>query len=1011
MQGKGLIQFFFYLMVAVVLYQLFLVVPTNRIENWADGEAMNRATEMQAVNGLDADVIKPRIYSDLIDSLSDKEAFNFLGISRSYEDLKRSQLNLGLDLKGGMSVTMQVNLKDLVKKLAKSEDPAIKEALDAAEKRMGATGGDFIQIFGEEFARIAPGQKLAPIFIRNETMQELINFESSNAEVLSELRTLSSETVKLTYNRLKERIDRFGVVQPNVTLDERTDRILVELPGVDNPERARDFLTATAKLEFYNIYRASDPGVISKLEQANEIFKKQEEATKNTTTPKDTNKVEDPTTPPDSVNLNTPDPLQNLGPIRKILEITPATVQSAVLGTVDKDDRKKLMSYLTDPAVARLFPKSEMQFFFSQKPFVNEQTGASRYSLYLIKKEKADGGALLEGDHITDARGDLGQDGQGFVVSIKMNQKGASTWGQMTKRAAADNNREIAIVLDSMVVSAPTVNEPILNGNSQISGNFTAQEATDLANKLEVGKLPADAQIISEALVGPSLGADNIRNSLISLLVGFALVLLFMMLYYGKAGIVSIICLFFNLFFIFGSLASFGTVLTLPGIAGIVLTIGMAVDANVIIYERVREELREGKSMLQSIKDGFKYSYSAIIDANVTTFVVAFILFYFGLGPIKGFATVLMIGVLCSLFTAVLVGRLLIDWYQAGEDREMSFYTGWSKNMFSNLNIDWLGKRKMAYMISGAIILMGLISMFTRGFELGVDFKGGYSYLVEFQETPDQNKVRAALTGPLEGEPTVKSFGSDKVLDITTSFKIDETGKEVDLLVKQKIQEGLATVIPGLELNSFKDPNSKAAAKIIGSNKIGPTIAEDIKSSSVWSTIFALLFIFLYIFIRFRKWQFSLGAIAALVHDVLIVLSLFSIFKGILPFSLEIDQNFIAALLTVIGYSINDTVVVFDRIREFFNSYSSDSKEELINKAVNNTFSRTIITSMTTLFVVLILFLFGAGQIQGFAFALLIGILVGTYSSVFIATPVMSDFLGELEQEKPKRRSAKRVKA
>jgi SecD/SecF fusion protein len=516
--------------------------------------------------------------------------------------------------------------------------------------------------------------------------------------------------------------------------------------------------------------------------------------------------------------------------------------------------------------------------------------------------------------------------------------------------------------------------------------------------------LPAETKIIQESLVGPSLGQQNIDRSTNSLLIGFLLLLGFMVFYYGGGGIVAIIVLFLNLFFIFGALASYGTVLTLPGVAGIILTVGMAVDANVIIYERIREELREGKSVAAAISDGFQNSYSAIIDANVTTILTAFVLAYFGLGPIKGFAVVLIIGVLSSLFTAVLVGRLIIDWW-VGKGRNITFFTGFSKDVLSDLTIDWLSKRKMAYIISGSLIALGLVSFVARGFELGVDFKGGYSYNITFDQSQEINAddLRDALTVAFEGEPTVKAVDTENTFNVVTDYMVDNTDDNASDMVMEKLYEGVNNIMGGsLVLDNFKSPDGEGTY-VSSSSKVGPTIADDIKNSAYYATIFALLLIFLYIFIRFSKWQYSMGAVAALFHDTMIVLAIFSIGHGILPFSLEIDQAFIAAILTVIGYSINDTVVVFDRIREFMGLYTKKSKEEVINMAINSTISRTVITSLTTLLMVAILFVFGGSSIKGFAFALLVGIVVGTYSSVFVATPVMSDLTGDLKPSSSKR--------
>jgi SecD/SecF fusion protein len=585
-------------------------------------------------------------------------------------------------------------------------------------------------------------------------------------------------------------------------------------------------------------------------------------------------------------------------------------------------------------------------------------------------------------------------------VTLRMDKNGAKAWAEMTTKAAQDNNRQVAILLDDEVVSAPSVNEPITGGNTQITGNFNIQEAQDLANILEIGKLPAETKIISEALVGPSLGKENISKSINSLVIGFLIVMAFMFLYYSSAGIMSIISLFLNIFFIFGTLASFGTVLTLPGIAGIVLTIGMAVDANVIIYERIREELAEGKTLLTSISEGFRQSYSAIIDSNVTTLLSAFMLSYFGLGPIKGFAVVLIIGILSSMFTAVLVSRLLIDWW-TGKGKDLQFSNSFSKSAFSSINVDWMGRRKLAYLFSGVLVILSLVSIFTRGFEFGVDFKGGYSYNIQFSESVNPEDLRKELTTAFYGNtPVVKSIDSENSLNVVTSYMIDSGDENASQKVLERLFAGVNTISGNnLDIANFSNPEG-TGTHVVSSSQVGPTVAEDIKTSSLQAALFALALIFLYIFIRFNKWQYSAGAVIALFHDTIITLGVFSALHGILPFSMEVDQAFIAAILTVIGYSINDTVVVFDRIREMMGIYIKRSRHEVINKAINNTLSRTTLTSLTTLFVVIVLFLFGGSSIKGFSFAILFGITIGTYSSIFIASPLMSDLLKKDEVTK-----------
>jgi SecD/SecF fusion protein len=611
--------------------------------------------------------------------------------------------------------------------------------------------------------------------------------------------------------------------------------------------------------------------------------------------------------------------------------------------------------------------------------------------LYAIKKERAE--APVSGDQVVAAAAEPDPITKETGVTLRMDKNGAKAWAEMTTKAAQDNNRQVAILLDDEVVSAPSVNEPITGGNTQITGNFNIQEAQDLANILEIGKLPAETKIISEALVGPSLGKENISKSINSLVIGFLIVMAFMFLYYSSAGIMSIISLFLNIFFIFGTLASFGTVLTLPGIAGIVLTIGMAVDANVIIYERIREELAEGKALLTAISEGFRQSYSAIIDSNVTTLLSAFMLSYFGLGPIKGFAVVLIIGILSSMFTAVLVSRLLIDWW-TGKGKDLQFSNSFSKSAFSSINVDWMGKRKIAYLFSSVLVLLSLVSIFTRGFEFGVDFKGGYSYNIQFSESVNPEDLRKELTTAFYGNtPVVKSIDSENSLNVVTSYMIDSGDENASQKVLERLFAGVNTISGNnLDIANFSNPEG-TGTHVVSSSQVGPTVAEDIKSSSFQAALFALALIFLYIFIRFSKWQYSAGAVIALFHDTIITLGVFSALHGILPFSMEVDQAFIAAILTVIGYSINDTVVVFDRIREMMGIYVKRSRHEVINKAINNTLSRTTLTSLTTLFVVIVLFLFGGSSIKGFSFAILFGITIGTYSSIFIASPLMSDFL------------------
>lgn len=1022
MQGKGIVKFFLVLLTIVTLVQFLYMVPTSNVEKKAAAYAEQVAS---TASEEDKYAARKAAQAEYLDSMSSEVILELpLLKDYTYEELKGLQLALGLDLKGGMSTVLQVDLKELIVQLSNgSRDVTFNTALENAERELQNAQSDYVTLFGQEWAKIAEGKNLAAIFSRNRGLVEEyeLTFETPDAEVLRILRTQADETVDLTFKRLKDRIDKFGVTQPNVSLDATRDLIVVELPGVDNPERARNFLQSTAKLEFWNVYRVSDQGVLQSFIDADARLK-QDSGDSTALEPNiridtitrdsldDLGNVVTTITEYDTIEIPR-DPFADRGPLLSNFNLNVANQQGqisfapAVMGTAERNKKNYVTELLARPEVKQLFPR-DMEFRWAAKPIqLDGEEVSNLYELYAIKKEPGRDNALLEGDLVVSASSNPNPMSGEVEVTLVMNNTGARIWADMTTKAAQDGNRPIAIALDDEVYSCPNVNEPITGGRSSISGGFTVQEARDLANILEVGKLPAKTRIIQESLVGPSLGQENINKSMISLLIGLAIVLVFMIFYYGTAGIVSIIALIANLLFIFGGLSSFGTVLTLPGIAGIVLTIGMAVDANVIIFERIREELRDGKSLRLAIADGFQHSYSAIIDANVTTILVAIILAYFGLGPIKGFAVVLIIGVLSSLFTAVLLGRLMIDWWTSKEGRSMSFWTGPTQNAFANLKVDWLGKRRIAYVISGVLIVAGLVSFATRGFELGVDFKGGYSYNIQFEESISADELRIALTDAFEGEPVVKAVDAENTYNVTTSYLINDQADDAQDRVMQQLYAGVSSLISGLDMEQFAAPDGRGT-HVTSSSKVGPTIADDIKRSSVEATIFALILIFLYIFIRFSKWQYSLGAVAALFHDTLIVLGIFSLLHGVLPFSLEIDQAFIAALLTVIGYSINDTVVVFDRIREFTGIYSGKTKTEVINMAINSTVSRTVITSLTTLFVVAVLLLFGGASIKGFAFALVIGIIVGTYSSIFVATPVMADMTKDIKPKDTKTSSS-----
>lgn len=1020
MQGKGLIRFFLVLMILVSLFQYLFIIPTNKIEKQADKYAK------EAAAGITDDdqqlAVEKAARIRFLDSVSSEEVFSIPLIKDyTYDELKRQQLAFGLDLKGGMSSVLEVDLNELIIALSNnSNDPDFRQALANANEAKRNSQSDFITLFAQEYEKLDSEKDLARIFLRNESMRDDINTESSNAEVIRVLRQKADATVNLTFDRLKKRIDKLGVTQPNVFLDEGRDLIIVEMPGLENPERARNFLQASAKLEFWETYRISDPGIFEAFNQANERLRDIVGSDEAPTYRYDTTYTQYDTlgTPiAESMKIDTVEVSTGLnsGPLFSIFSLNGAPGQTvgyggAVMGIAEKNKMNAITSMLKKPEIKALFP-SDLQFRWSSEPFVNFNTGEKTrsYELYAIKVPPS-GKAPLEGDVITDASQSPDPTTGEPQVSLQMNSNGTRVWADLTTKAAQNGNREIAIVLDSLVVSAPGVRGPITGGSSSISGSMDVQDAVDLANILEIGKLPAKTSIIQESTVGPSLGKDNINRSLKSLVIGLLLVLGFMVFYYGGAGIVAILALILNLVFIFGILSSINTVLTLPGVAGIVLTIGMAVDANVIIFERIREELRAGKTVLSAVADGFKNSYSAIIDANVTTILTALVLNYFGLGPIKGFAIVLIIGVLSSVFTAVLVGKLIIDWHLK-RSGSISFWTAPSKNLFANLNIDWIGKRKIAYFVSGALILAGVASLLTKGLDYGVDFTGGYSYHVQFADgvNVDVASIKAGLEETFESAPSVKSVDTENSYNIVTKYQIDNTADDAIDQVTEAMFGGLMQMTgEDISLEQFKNTDELHGTHIVSSSKVGPTIADDIKKSSILAGLIALVLIFGYIFIRFNKWQFSLGAVGALFHDSLILLGLFSILWNIVPFSLEIDQAFIAALLTVIGYSINDTVIVFDRIREYLGIYTGKKTDEVLNMAINSTFSRTVITSMTTLLVVAILLFFGGSSIKGFAFALFIGIIVGTYSSIFVATPIVRDLTKDLQMKSKSSASAEK---
>lgn len=1003
MQGKGIIKFIL-ISVAIVSVAIFMTtLPTRSVENAAEAYANKVASKLPSDQ---QPVAKRLAYAQYLDSISDKSILDIPLIgSFTYPQLKSKQIALGLDLKGGMNVVLQVDLSDLLKELSNSSsNPALLKSIDEAAARQKKEQGDFITFFGQAWEK-NQGGKMGAIFSLHPALKEKINFDSDNSTVLNVLREKATETVDLTYQSLKERIDELGVVQPNVNLDAARQLILVELPGVSNPKRARSFLQNSAKLEFWDVVNVNDPRIMASLST---VDKKLQARTGTTTSQPDSIKqakldsLGNPTG--DSLWVVNPDRGANKGPLLSALSLNGGlisgpqgmTMAPAVVGTASRNLTDDISAMFKDTLVAGALPR-DIRFMWSSKPLTDAAgKPTDKYELYAIKDASGVGKSPLEGDLIADSYASPDPTTGEMTVYLNMNQEGARIWGDMTTKAAQAGNRQIAIALDGKIISAPTVRQPIMGGNSTISGGFTVQEGQDLAKLLNIGKLPARTEIIQESIIGPSLGAENINKSMLAMGLGFLLVFAFMMAYYAGGGVVAILAVILNVFFILGAMASTGTVLTLPGIAGIVLTIGMAVDANVIIYERIREELRAGKSNSQAIIEGFKHSYSAIIDSNLTSMITAVVLAYFGLGPIKGFAMTFIIGLLSTFFTAVLVGRMMIDWWTA-KGKELSVSYPWSANVLVNAKYDWMGKRKIAYVFSAVLIVASLVSFFTRGFELGVDFKGGYSYNIQFDRAVKVNadQIREGMTKVFGSAPVVKAISTENTFNVTTSYLIDDSSKEA----VDKVNNALYNGVKGIDANvgsfeKFIDPD-QSGTHVTSSSKVGATVADDITRSSFIATIVALLLVFIYILVRFNKWQYSLGAVIALFHDTIITLGMFSMLRGILPFSLEIDQAIIAALLTVIGYSINDTVIVFDRVREYLRFGSkAQTSYELVNGAVNSTLSRTLITSLTTLFTIITLLFFGGASIKGFAFAITFGIAFGTYSSVFVATALTYDLSG-----------------
>ena len=978
MQGKGFIKFMAILLGIVCLYSLSFNIITYNVEKKAKEFAKG-------------DEAKEKAY---LDSMATEKVYPLLGLT--YQQVKSKEINLGLDLKGGMNVTMEISLAELTKSLAgNTSDENFNKALSNAQTQMNAGGKDFIALFVSEYEKLVPNGKLVDFFANQDNVAQL-KANASNSDVKSYLSKEATSAIDRSFIILRSRIDGFGVVSPNMQKQEGSNRIFIEMPGIQDKERVRKLLQGSAELQFWQVYQSQE--VYPILENINKTLATTLKDTTAKTVATDTTAkggklagltkgANTPAAKDTSASAKTAELAKASPLINTVLQLPiyqgengqPQLMPGAVVGYALQKDTAKVNAYLSKSEIKSLIPTT-MKFMWGLKP----RTGTKAFELYAIKVTSLDGRPDLSGDAVANARDGFDQNNNPDVTMF-MTSEGAAKWKKMTAEAAADpnNKKAIAIVLDNTVYSAPTVQNEIPNGVSSITGSFTKEDTKDLANVLKAGKLPAPAKIVSDFVVGPSLGQQAIDSGLLSFVLAFVVILAFMAFYYNKAGWVANIALVINVFFIMGVLAAFGAVLTLPGIAGIVLTIGLSVDANILIFERVREELAQGKSTNVAIREGFKHAMSSILDSNITVFILGVILFVFGSGPVQGFATTLCVGIATSLFAAVLISRLIFE-SMMNKKANITFDNSMTRNAFKNLAFNFVGRRKLYYIISTVIIILGAVFYVKNGgLHLGVDFKGGRTYMVKFDKQLNTEEVAITLSANFEGEEAlVKTIGTDNSLKITTPYHITDQDPNADKVVETALRKGLDSL--------------GAKYTIESSQKVTPTIASDIITSAVYAVLFSCLVMFIYILVRFKKWQYGLGAVIALFHDVLLVLSFYTILDGVLPFPLEIGQDFIAAILTVMGYTMTETVIVFDRIRERLaesgkTDVQGEERNKLINFALNSTLSRTILTSLSVFFVLIVIFIFGGDSIRGFIFALLIGRIIGTYSSLCISTPIVID--------------------
>lgn len=1009
MQLKGLVKVFTALLILISLYQMSFTFVARNVEK----KVRAKADKMARYESPDADAnemakISDRYFERMEDSMQGEEVMSLLGIvDYTYAEVKEQELNLGLDLQGGMNVTLEVSLDELVRSMSnRPTDPILNKAIADANKLKANSQANFVTLFGQAFEEANPNRKLAQHFTK--PSQKDITLNSTNEEVLAKINKEAKEAISRTHKVLLTRIDKFGVAQPNVNLDEDKGIITVELAGVRNPDRVRTYLQSTAKLQFFELYSNSE--IIGFLEPANKALAaylsgtevadddaeggdteaQQADATPGSDTASlasllDGSTGGDSTANGDSIAQAREEAIKN----NPLLNVWYPNISQdnqvnvgPVVGIIRRQDTAKLNEYLRMDVVRNKFP-NDVKFVYGALKKDDARDPNIPLVMYALKTVPGPNESKLEGDHVTRASMNYNQISGEPEVTMDMDASGARIWKKMT----GDNvGRFVAVVLDDKVYSAPRVNGEIAGGRTSIEGGFSIEEAQDLANILKSGKLPAPARIVQEQVVGPTLGAESIVAGRNSLLISFVVIFVLMLIYYNTGGIVANIALILNLVFTVGILSMLHATLTMPGIAGLVLTIGMAVDTNVIIFERIKEELASGKSYQQAIKDGYIRSYAPVLDGHITTLITAVILFIFGLGPVLGFATTQIIGLLLSMFCGIMVSRLITDMW-TNRERHFKYFTNISKAIFRKANFDFVKARKVAYGISVIVLLAG-IGSFINGFNYGVEFAGGRSYTVRFNEEHKVGEVREALD-PVFGErPVVKTIGSANQLNITTAYLIEDPGQDVEDKVQNALYSGLknANLIPSdVSFDKFISEYVQSSQTVL------PTISDDLVNGAKWATILSLIAIAIYILARFRRWQYSLGTLVALFHDVCVTLAVFSFFKNIVPFSLEIDQHFIAAILTVIGFSMNDTVIVFDRIREYFRKTPNGDKKTVINSAINDTLSRTIMTALTVFLTILILFIFGGEVTRGFAFAMLIGIVTGTYSSIFVAAPVLVD--------------------